>query len=146
MMRGMPLPQHPVRVRVTLADATVGGWLIRRRRRSAEQRWRLVDDRAAAGVWEWSRALELEREARQPWRRQYATAERVNPGPPAPDVWRADLGDQARAIAAACGIPDAGRSCGCRTGATGRCSATTTTGIRHVAADRRGRLSHGRTT
>jgi len=108
----MPLPQHTARVKVTLADGTVG-WLADPPEEpvssGAAQRWRLVDDRADAGVWPWPRALELERAARQPWRRQYAAAERVNPGPPAPDVWRADLGDQARAIAAACGIPDAGR-------------------------------------
>ena len=48
---------------------------------------------------------ELERAARQPWRRQYAVAERVNPGPP--PVFRADVGDRARARA--CEVPDPGR-------------------------------------
>ena len=50
---------------------------------------------------------ELERAARQPWRRQYAVAERVNPGPP--PVFRADVGDRARARARACEVPDPGR-------------------------------------
>ncbi len=108
----MPLPQHPARVKVTLGDGTVG-WLADPPEEpvssGAAQRWRLVDNRADAGVWPWPPALELERAARQPGRRQYATVERVNPGPPAQDVWRADLGDRARAIARECGIPDPDR-------------------------------------
>ena len=104
----MPLPQHPARVNVTLADGTVG-WLADPPEApiSCPHRWRLVDERAGAGVWPWPRALELERAARQPWRRQYAAAEPVNPGPP--PVFRADLRDPARARARACGIPDADR-------------------------------------
>ena len=110
MMRGMPLPQHPARVKVTLADGTVG-WLADPPEApiGAAQRWQLVDNRADAGVWPWPRALELERAARQPWRRQYAMVERVNPGPPAPDVWRAEVGEPARERAHACGVPDADR-------------------------------------
>jgi hypothetical protein len=47
----------------------------------------------------------LERAARQPWRRQYAAAEPVNPGPPT--EFRADVGDGARARA--CEVPDPDR-------------------------------------
>jgi hypothetical protein len=108
MMRGMPLPQHPARVKVTLADGTVG-WLADppEAPTGAQQRWQLVDNRADAGVWPWPRALELERAARQPWRRQYAAAEPVNPGPP--PVFRADIEDRARERARACGVPDPSR-------------------------------------
>jgi hypothetical protein len=45
----------------------------------------------------------LDRAARQPRRRQYAAAERVNP-PPA--TYRSDSGDRARERARACGFPD----------------------------------------
>ena len=125
---GIPLPQHPARVKVTLADGTVA-WLADQPEAPIgyPQRWLLVDDGADAGVWPWPRALELERAARQPWRRQYAGAEPVNPGPP--PVFRADLGEPARARVA-CGIPDAAGSRGCRSGWPVRCSASTTTGIR----------------
>jgi hypothetical protein len=101
----MPLPQHPARVKVTLADGTVG-WLADPPEAGigAAQQWQLVDNRADAGTWPWPRAIELERAARQ---RQNAVAEPVNPGPP--PVFRADLGDPARARARACGIPDADR-------------------------------------
>ena len=104
----MPLPQPPARVKVTLADGTVG-WLADPPEAPIgdPRRWRLVEDRADARVWAWPRALELERAARQPWRRQHAKVEPVNPGPP--PVFRADRGDQARVIAHACGIRDADR-------------------------------------
>ena len=49
----------------------------------------------------------MEWAARQPWRRQYALTERVNPGPSA--VFRADLGEQARARARVCEVPDPDR-------------------------------------
>jgi hypothetical protein len=104
----MPLPQRLARVKVTLKDGTVR-WLADPPEApwGAERRWSFVDDRADAGGWPWPRALELERAVRQPWRQQYATAEPVNPGPP--PVFRADLGDRARARARACGLPDPAR-------------------------------------
>jgi hypothetical protein len=115
MMRGMPVPQHPARVKVTLADGTVG-WLADPPEEpvssGAAQRWQLVDDRADAGQWPWPRALDLERAARQPWRRQYAIVERVNPGPP--PVFRADVGGRAGPTSSSGGISPGGPGPGIR--------------------------------
>ena len=57
MMGRMALPEHPARVRVTLADGTVG-WLADPPEApiGSAQRWQLVDTRADAGVWPWPRA------------------------------------------------------------------------------------------
>lgn len=87
MMAGMtrpPLPVVPARVRVTLADGTEH-WLADPPERlhgeaaGPSTRWRLVPigEPEHAGVWPWWRAVELEREVRQAWRRQLASAEEV---------------------------------------------------------------------
>jgi hypothetical protein len=104
MMADMPLPQYPARVKVTTKDGAVlwlgdppeAPW-------GAEHRWRLVEV-ADAGIWPWPRAVELERAVRQPWRQQYATAERVEEDAAA--SVRSETGDRARARAEACGVPD----------------------------------------
>jgi len=129
----MPLPQQPARVKVTLADGTVG-WLADppEERSGAARRSGGGSSTTGAtpGVWPWPRVLELERSARQPWRWQYATVERVNPGPPAPGVWRADLGDRAGRSPAGAASRTRTGSRGCRSGTPVRCSGSTTIGIR----------------
>jgi hypothetical protein len=104
----MPLPQHPARVLVTLADDT-DRWLADPPEApwGSDHRWRFVDDLAQAGVWSWQEAVQLERQVRQQWRRQYARAVRVGPVELVREpVYRADTGDRARERARVCGVPD----------------------------------------
>lgn len=75
----MTFPQHPARVRVTLKGGAVR-WLAQdpEAGMSGPLRWNLVDSAQEAGVWPWQEAVALEREVRQAWRQQYASAELVD--------------------------------------------------------------------
>ena len=103
MMAGMDaslLKHDPARVQVTHRGGRPR-WLADppHARPDEPDRWRLTDDPAEAGVWEWQAALALEREARQPWRGQTARAVAVEE--------RHLVGDAARARAAGMELPDA---------------------------------------